>query len=104
MGPANWFSLLELPFLLLGVIFAFFTARALRGGAFGTGMQLIAVGTLIMGIGHLSMTANNLWGFNLFNFLFGNTLGPILFVIALILTWGFTGFGFYRILKASRSS
>ncbi len=104
MGPSNWFSLLELPFLLLGVVFAFITARALRGGAFGTGMLYIAIGTLIMGVGHLSMTANSLWGFNVFDFLFGNTVGPIVFVVALILTWGLTGFGFYRILKASHPS
>ncbi len=104
MGPNNWVSLLELPFLFVGVVFAFLTARALKGGAFGTGMLYIAVGTLIMGVGHLSMTANNLLGFDIFSFFFGNTAGPIVFVIALILTWGFTGLGFYRILKASRPS
>ncbi len=102
MGPNNWFSLLELPFLLVGVIFAFLTARALRGGAFGSGMFYIAIGTLIMGVGHLSMTANTLWGFDIFKFIFGEAVGPIVFVVALILTWGFTGLGFYRILKASR--
>ena len=104
MGPSNWVSLLELPFLLLGVVFAFITARALRGGAFGTGMLYIAIGTTIMGVGHLSMTLNSLWNFNLFDTLFGNTVGPVVFVIALVLTWGFTGYGFYRIYRASRSS
>ena len=104
MGSSNWVSLLELPFLLLGVIFAFVTARSLRGGAFGTGMLFIAIGTLIMGVGHLSMLADDLWGFSVFNVLFGNVAGPIVFVIALILTWGFTGYGFYRIYRASRPS
>jgi hypothetical protein len=104
MGPANWFSLLELPFLLVGVVFAFVTARALRGGAFGVGMLYIAIGTSIMGIGHLSMTADSLWGFNLFDALFGATLGPVVFVVALVLTWGLTGYGFYRIYRVSRPS
>lgn len=102
MGSGNWFSLFELPFLLLGVVFAFITARSLRGGAFGTGMLFIAIGTLIMGVGHLNMMTDNLWGFNVFNLLFGNALGPVVFVVALILTWGFTGYGFYRIYRASR--
>ncbi|HEX2698363.1 MAG TPA: hypothetical protein VHM28_11705 [Anaerolineales bacterium] len=104
MGPSNWVSLLELPFLLLGVVFAFITARALRGGAFGVGMMYIAIGTTIMGVGHLSMTADSLFHFNLFNSVFGSTVGPIVFVVALILTWGFTGYGFYRIYRASRPS
>ncbi len=104
MGSTNWFSLLELPFLLLGVIFAFITARSLRGGAFGIGMLFIAIGTLIMGVGHVNMIADDLWGFNIFNIVFGNALGPVVFVIVLVFTWGLVGYGFYRIYRASRPS
>ncbi|MGI9544498.1 MAG: hypothetical protein ACR2MX_14655, partial [Cyclobacteriaceae bacterium] len=37
----EWFGILELPFLLVCLFFAFRTAQALKGGVFGEGMSLL---------------------------------------------------------------
>jgi hypothetical protein len=71
------FGLLELPFLFGAVIFAFITARALKGGAFGKGMALMAWGFLVMGIGHLHMQIEHFTQINLFSTLFGIQGGKI---------------------------
>ena len=42
----HWYSVIEIPALLAAVVFGFLTARALRGGRLGVGMQLIAWGFL----------------------------------------------------------
>lgn len=97
-------GLLELPFLLIAVFFAFRTASALKGGVFGRGMLLIAAGALVMAIGHLHMQIQAMWGVNIFGQVFGNTLGTVVWVIALICTWGLTGAGFYSIYKASKTN
>jgi uncharacterized membrane protein YGL010W len=99
----NYFGVLELPFLLIAVYFAFRTARALKGGVFGRGMSLIAVGALVMAIGHLHMQVLAFFDFNLFDEILGNVFGSIVWIIALIVTWGLTGAGFYSIYKASRA-
>ncbi len=96
-------GLLELPFLLIAVFFAFRTASALKGGVFGRGMLLIALGALVMAIGHLHMQVNAMWGVDMFGAVFGNTLGLVVWVVALVITWGLTGAGFYSIYKASRA-
>ena len=104
MDMTHYSNFFELPFLLIAVYFAFRTAEALKGGAFGKGMQFIAYGSLVMAIGHMHMLANGIWGFNLFNTLFGATIGGIVWVIALITTWVLTGYGFYSIYQASKTS
>lgn len=96
-------GLLELPFLLIAVFFAFRTARALKGGVFGRGMLMIALGALVMAVGHLHMQVNAMWGVDIFGAMFGSALGLVVWVIALIITWGLTGAGFYSIYKASRA-
>jgi hypothetical protein len=97
------YALIELPALAVAVVFGFLTARALRGGRLGDGMALIAWGFLVMAVGHLHMQGEVLFGFNLFETLFGRSLGEAIWVIALLVTWTLTGFGFYRLYRASSS-
>jgi hypothetical protein len=103
-GASIAFGLLELPFLLVGIVFAFLTAAALRGGVFGRGMTLVAWGFLVMAIGHVHMQVEALLGVNLFATVLGPSLGTIAWVVALIVTWGFTGLGFYSIYRVSKSA
>ena len=97
-----WSGVMEFPFLIISVCFAFATAHALKGGKFGKGMNLIAWGFLVMAIGHLHMQLEHFYGFNLFKNLLGETGGTLAWFIALALTWGFSGLGFYSLLKASK--
>lgn len=97
-----WFGVLELPFLFLCVFFAFLTAAALRGGRFGPGMNLLAWGFLVMAVGHLHMQISQYFGVNLFDSLFGPAGGAVAWYIALVVTWGLSGLGFYQLYKASR--
>ena len=97
-----WSGFMELPFLLISVIFAFATAYALRGGKFGKGMNLIAWGFVVMAIGHLHMQIEHIYGFNIFKSILGEVGGTVAWFIALIITWGFSGLGFYSILKATK--
>jgi len=97
-----WFGIMELPFLLISVFFAFLTANSLKGGKSGKGMTLMAWGFLVMAIGHLHMQIDHYYGFNLFHHLFGQLGGSIAWFAALILTWGLSGLGFYSIYKSSK--
>lgn len=96
------FALLEIPFLVFCMIFAFLSARQLRGGVFGTGMTLMAWGFLIMGIGHLHMQLETHAGFHLFQTLFGARGGQYAWFVALFATWTLSGLRFFRIYRASR--
>ena len=100
----QWFGIFELPFLFLCVVYAFKTARALKGGILGKGMMLMAWGFLVMAIGHLNMQAIHHFGkdFDLFYHLFGSVGGTIVWFIALIITWSLSGLGFYNIYKVSK--
>ncbi len=95
------FGLIELPFLIIAIVFSFLTAKRLKGGRFGSGMQLLAWGFLIMAVGHLHMQVDSLYNFNLFNTLLGNTGGRAAWFIALVATWGLSALGFLKIYKAS---
>jgi hypothetical protein len=99
-----WFGVMELPFLFISVFFAFLTAYALRGGKFGKGMTFMAWGFLVMAVGHLHMQIEHYYGFNLFKTLFGQLSGSIAWFIALIVTWGLSGLGFWSIYKASKGA
>src|SRR2546430_17096550 len=66
-----WSGIMEFPFLIISVFFAFATARALKGGRFGKGMNLIAWGFLVMAIGHLHMQVEHFYGFNIFKHILG---------------------------------
>ena len=98
------FGLLELPFLLVGVVFAFATAVALRGGVFGRGMALLAWGFLVMAIGHLHMQLAALFGINLFESVLSQTGGTIAWIVALMATWGLSGLGFYSMDRVTRAA
>ncbi|HEY6901931.1 MAG TPA: hypothetical protein VI233_14845 [Puia sp.] len=99
-----WFGIMELPFLFISVFFAFLTAYALRGGKFGKGMKFMAWGFLVMAIGHLHMQIDHYYNFNLFKAILGQLSGSIAWFIALIITWGLSGLGFYSIYKASKGA
>jgi hypothetical protein len=96
-------GLIELPFLLVAIIYAFRTAGALQGGIFGRGMGLMAGGMVVMAIGHLLMMSDMIFGVNLLGEVFGATLGGILWVVALLSSWGLVGFGFHSIYRASKA-
>ncbi len=98
------FGLLELPFLMVCIFFAFKTAMALKGGVWGRGMSYLAWGFLVMAVGHLSMQAVHHFNFDLFNYLFGDTGGVIAWFAALITTWGLSALGFYHIYRVSRGA
>ncbi|MCI4671296.1 MAG: hypothetical protein MRZ79_24360 [Bacteroidia bacterium] len=97
------FGLLELPFLILCVVFAFLTARELRGGKLGRGMTLLAWGFLIMAVGHLHMQIDHIFQLNIFQVLMGEPIATIAWYLTLVFTWGLSGYGFYLIYKASSS-
>lgn len=99
-----WFGVMELPFLFISVFFAFLTAYALKGGRFGKGMTFMAWGFLVMAVGHLHMQIEHYYGFNLFKSLLGQISGSIAWFVALIVTWGLSGLGFYSIYKASKGA
>jgi len=98
----TWFGIVELPFLFGAVLFGFLTASVMRGGRFGTGMALIAWGSLVMGAGHIHMQVDYLFQLNLFNNMFGKIAGSVVWVVALITAWALSGFGFYQIYSASK--
>lgn len=99
-----WFGIMELPFLFISVFFAFLTAYSLRGGKFGKGMTFMAWGFLVMAVGHLHMQIEHYYGFNLFKTILGSFSGSIAWFIALIVTWGLSGLGFWSIYKASKGA
>lgn len=99
-----WFGVMELPFLFISVFFAFMTAYALRGGKFGKGMTFMAWGFLVMAVGHLHMQIEHYYGINIFKTLLGQISGSIAWFVALIVTWGLSGLGFWSIYKASKGA
>ena len=98
------FGLLEFPFLLLCIYFAFKTASSMKGGIFGKGMILLAWGFLVMAVGHLHMQVDHFFGINIFNSAMGDSLGSVVWFIALFVTWTLSGLGFYKIYRASKGA
>jgi hypothetical protein len=99
-----WFGVMELPFLFIAVLFAFLTAHAMKGGKFGKGMTFMAWGFLVMAVGHLHMQIEHYYDINIFKTLFGSISGSIAWFVALVVTWGLSGLGFYSIYKASKGA
>ncbi len=95
------FGILELPFLLIAVVFAFLVAGKLKGGAFGTGMSFLAWGFLVMAVGHLAMQTARFTGVDIFATVFGPVLGDAIWIVALAITWALSAYGFYRIYRAA---
>ncbi|MBQ0735785.1 hypothetical protein J9332_15780 [Aquimarina celericrescens] len=102
LGAEQIFGLLEIPFLAIVLIFSFLTATRLKGGKFGSGMTLLAWGFVVIALGHLHMQIAHIFDYNIFKNIFGNTLGNYIWFIALILTWGLSALGFYKIYQASK--
>lgn len=96
-----WFGILELPFLFVCIFYSFKTAAALKGGVFGSGMNFLAWGFLVMALGHIAMQIHHIFGFDVFRDVFGYIVGNIFWFVALIITWGLSALGFYKIYKAS---
>jgi len=99
-----WFGIMELPFLFIAVFFAFLTAYALKGGRFGKGMTYMAWGFLVMAVGHLHMQIEHYYGINIFKSILGQMSGTVAWFVALVVTWGLSGMGFYSIYKASKGA
>ncbi len=102
------FQLLEIPILFLTVLFAVVAAISLQSKEkvidkkkISKGMLALAIGYIIMGVGHLVMQTNRLMNTNVFNSLFGDTGGTFAWYIALILTWSSSCIGFYWIIQSS---
>lgn len=102
MEGGNWTGIIELPFLLLSVFFAFATAAKMRDGKFGKGMRLMAWGFLVMAVGHLHMQVQQFTGINAFETLLGKTMGSLVWSLALLVTWGLSALGLYHIYSASK--
>lgn len=100
-GPGAWFALLELPFIVLAILFSFRTAGAMRGGRLGRGMGLLAWGFVVMGIGHLLLLTQQVWGVDLLTKYFG-AAGGALWVVALVATWVLSWLGFYSMYQVSK--
>lgn len=81
LNISNWFRIIEIPFLLIAVIFGFLTASALKGGIFGRGMSLAAWGFLVMAVGHLHMQVEHFFHLNLFAKIFDNVMGGLVWAI-----------------------
>lgn len=102
LGTEQIFGLLEMPFLAIALIFSFLTATKLKGGKFGKGMTLLAWGFLVMALGHLHMQIAHIFNYDIFKTIFGDVIGNYIWFVALILTWGLSALGFYKIYKASK--
>jgi hypothetical protein len=96
-------GLLEIPFLAVAIGYSLRTAGALKGGVFGRGMMLMAGGLVVMAIGHVIMMLEMYFGINVLDLVFGSLLGSILWVVALVLSWGLMGVGFHSIYAASKA-
>lgn len=102
MDFQQWFGILELPFLLVCIVYSFKTAQQLKGGVFGKGMWFLAWGFSIMAVGHLSMQITNIFGVDIFDALLNQPLGKVAWFIALMATWALSALGFYKIYQASK--
>jgi hypothetical protein len=96
-------GLLEIPFLAVAIGYSLRTAGALKGGVFGRGMMLMAGGLVVMALGHVIMMLEMYFGINVLTLLFGSVLGSVLWVVALVLSWGLMGVGFHSIYSASKA-
>ncbi len=108
LKAAFHFQLIEIPVLFITVTFAVLAATLLRSTKqvvdirkISRGMFALAVGYIIMGIGHLVMQANRLFSIDVFDSLFGNAGGPIAWYTTLVFIWISSSLGFYWIIQSS---
>lgn len=103
MNQSQIFGLLELPFLAAAVFLAFLVAIKLRGGAFGRGMQYLAWGFVVMAIGHVHMQIEYYTGVNLLDSVLGVRVGNAIWILALVVTWGLSAYGFLQVYWAAKN-
>lgn len=102
MNDTQVFGMLELPFLFTAVVLAFMVAIKLRYSAFGRGMLYVAWGFVVMAIGHVHMLIEQSAHVNLLDSLLGALWGPIVWIVALMVTWALSAYGFLRIYWAAK--
>ncbi len=102
-GAKQIFGLLEMPFLIIALIFSFPNATRLKGGKFGSGMTILAWGFVVMAVGHLHMQIVHIFNHNIFQNVFNNSIGNYIWFIALVFTWGLSALGFNKIYRASNT-
>ena len=95
----TWFAVFELPFLLVAIIFGILIARTVRSSKIGRGMTFIALGSLIMAIGHIIMIVNGLVKEQILSVILGDVGGAWAWLVALCTSWLFYGLGFVDIYK-----
>lgn len=103
MHQSQLFSVLELPFLGAAVFLAFLVAIKLRGGAFGRGMLYLAWGFVVMAIGHVHMQIEYYTGVNVLDSLLGPRIGTVAWILALVVTWGLSAYGFLLVYRAAKN-
>jgi hypothetical protein len=102
INDAQWFGIIELPFLLVSVFFAFATAHKFRKSRLGIGMRYLAWSFVVMAVGHLHMQVEQFTGINIFKSLLGANAGLFIWSVALLTTWGLSAAGLYSIYKVGR--
>src|SRR5437667_5791382 len=95
----TWFAVLEMPFLLVAIIFGFLIAKSVRSSLIGRGMIFIALGFLVMAIGHIILMADQLLKENILVEFLGQAGGAWAWLMALCTSWLFYGLGFVEIYK-----
>lgn len=99
-------QLAELPFLFMTICACIFTAWALfrreinvPAKQLGKAMIFMALGFVVMGVGHLKMSYQRAYSTNLFHVIFGEKVGDLLWLSALIITWLLMAMGMILIVR-----
>ena len=87
---------------LAAAVVAFQAALAYREGRLGKGMTWVAVGMVIMSVGHFVLVIKRFIGFDPFGFL-GHTGSFIAFSLAVFASFGASAAGFWMMRKAALS-
>ena len=85
---------------LAAAVVAFQAALAYREGTLGKGMTWVAVGMVIMSVGHFVLVIKRFIGFDPFGFL-GHTGSFIAFSLAVFASFGASAAGFWMMRKAA---
>ena len=96
---STWFAVLEMPFLLVAIIYGLLIARTVRSSLIGRGMTFIALGSLVMAIGHILMIVNGLAKEQILSVILGDVGGAWAWLAALCTSWLFYGLGFIEVYK-----
>src|SRR5438094_7449478 len=96
---STWFAVLEMPFLLVAIIYGLLIARTVRSSLIGRGMTFIALGSLVMAIGHIIMIVNGLVKEQILSVILGDVGGAWAWLVALCTSWLLYGLGFIQVYK-----